>query len=417
MKIIHEGMLAESGTRKHRELTIIQFASSAGTFLQVGVHERLTKAAHEAVHDLASRRAVQMKLSHTVAFAQLMSELARAGRPRKKSERFVHFIALAWAYGVRFASLKDATESVNHAHLVLAPAIRTHNSHVQRVEFWDYTGRLMAVVGHHAQDPTFVAQCPDGLTADLFIALVDLITKTRGQLRLGSTLCLLAQAQVTQMDLVALTQLLVLAPARSEELLGLIHAGELTDEGVSDLLEEPELYLALSAPALEQILSFQEPEDDFRELGLELAEDLRRMNAQALAQRVGPAMEEEDGPLPDHFDHKSLDVAEFVGGRYSLEAIQLVLVFGILQPDRKNSSALGGSLISRNDLLALIEPHRERQQIHESSVEKAFGFLSTIGVLGSSKRGCVRFNRHISSNPRGKGIAGAIMALNAQIER
>lgn len=272
MELFHAALLSGQERSQTAGLTALTSAIKAEEYVVVGIHPRLAPSAHQVFHELA--RALQAQspsISHAMAFTQLMVRLQQADCAYKWTERTAHFLALAAAYGVRFATVDDAVDAINGLHLLFAPVFTGKNNDTQHQGFWTQLGNFFAVVGDglekkrqlHVQETLWLATA---------------ISATHGAVRICDLLGIHTRAQQAGVDPDKLLALLVIAPRRAHEIGALLVEEVLVNAAVDELVECPQLYLALTLPALRSLLGIWEPGEDLSEIARVFANDLQDLN-------------------------------------------------------------------------------------------------------------------------------------------
>lgn len=233
-------------------------------------------------------------------------------------------------------------------------------------------------------------------------------------------------------------------PGRADDIFALLQKDALTPSVVEVLIEEPRLMSSLSLPALEMVLHFhqEEPARCVRTIAKELSDGLREMNAQHAR---GPQLEpvptlepeeesvvEEPGlevaPLPEPepevlevlmFDHTQLRIKGHLTNQLITEAVQIWLVFGVLQPEVSVSSMFTGSLTNQKELEKRCAPHFERLEINSRLRIAAWNLLTSTRIFERTKGKTpkVRFNRELNGGSKATPIVRALLELNTQIDR
>lgn len=448
MKRIHQRLL-EGGrvatVQEPRPIAGIQLATLPTTYVRFGIRPELAKATHNALHQMAERLASQQQNDPSAVFADLVQTLQNMGRPRKRSVALVHFLGLAAHYGIMFRTLGDLQGAVNALHLMVAPAIEAMPMDLQRERYWTTCGDLFALLGEGVIASPISRELQGGLSADVIVCVMQILSSQKGPIPGSRLLWLSVLCDREDLDPTKLGQLAHQHTQRTDDIIELLRRKLLSDAALMELLQHPELMGALSLEALDELLTVWDPSDGpLLDTARAVASDLIETNIRSELGEQEPQTEEyeeEEGdpesepePEPEEiqsghsapFDHTRLDIAEPVGRRtgHALQAVQIVLVHGVIQPGQSQSSMINGSEISRDELDELCMPHLTRAKIAPDVYEKAVGFLTTIRVLQTITRGGrkrtrpirrVRFMREVTRNPRGVAIAKCVLALNKEL--
>ncbi len=235
-------------------------------------------------------------------------------------------------------------------------------------------------------------------------------------------------------------------PGRADDIFALLQKDALTPSVVEVLIEEPRLMSSLSLPALEMVLHFhqEEPARCVRTIAKELSDGLREMNAQhargpqlepvpTLEPEEEPVVEApglEVVPLPEPepepealevpvFDHTQLKIQGYLTNQLITGAVQVWLVFGVLQPEESVSSMLTGSLINQKELEKRCAPHFARLGINSRLRDAAWSLLTSTRIFERTKGRTpkVRFNRELNGGSKATPIVRALLDLNTKIDR
>jgi len=297
---------------------------------------------------------------------------------------------------------------------------------------------------------------PSGLTIEAFTCALELMVRLRVTLPMCKLLALGGLIAQDKIDTPTVCRLLMTVPDRIDDMIALLIEGSLDTNSARVLLDDPHLLSALSLPAMSDLLAFLPDRADDQSVmafaqvigeGLVAANqdhqilralaNLEREEAAAAALEAETALaavepeevlEEEPEQEPVHkapapvvlppFDHTRLKIATYVTGNVNLAAVQIWLVFGVLQPEERVSSMITGSQVRQGGIEELCAPHFKRLSITKKDKDRAWSFLTMGRVLERIRRGRrVRFNRELGGNPRTVPVVQALLELNSQTDR
>ncbi len=456
MECIHQDLLRNgrlADVQRPHPVASITFATPADKLPRHGVNARFAQATFNALHALALRECGEDQ-SVPTAFMELVQRIDNQRKVRgSRSVELIHFLGLSAHYGIRFASLDDLIEVVSVLHDLIAPNISHHKKPQQRRDYWLLCGNFFAVLGEHVTDKLVADELEEGVRSGMFVNTSLLVARIRPTLPGNKLLALGVYSHLREIDPHKLATLINLHPERVDDLVELMRHGLLDQVVLGELLAEPDLFAALCLRAVDELVSLRDEGTSLLDTARLLASDLRDTNMAVeleLAQadmddgkedeeesfeaevEEEPEAEEpavEEDPEPPPYDHTKLDITEAVGTRKgsALEAMQILLVHGVIQPDLTVSPMMNGSKVPREDVDELCRPHLDRAGISDQQYEQAIGFLTTVKVLGTEVKGGrkrgnkklrsrrIWFNKTVNGIPRGQMIASAVLALNATV--
>ena len=441
MQLIHQRLLRNgrlADVQRPQEVAGLQFAHPPTTYPRFGVNAHLAQATYNSMHAMAKRTCREDE-SVPTAFMRIVQELNQKRRVRTRSVDLIHFLGLAAHYGVEFESVEELREAVSGLHQLVAPSIRDRSKAQQRRDYWLHCGNLLALLGPHMRAPEVCEVIPGGLACGMIMSAAFLLATVERRLAGNKLLMLGVHSHLQGVNALGLARLINQHPDRVDDLIELMRRELLDQRAVDAFVAKPALFAALCMQAIDELISLADAGDNLLELARTLCTDLKDTNtlvALEIAIDEEPELvaevskEPEPKPdLPPVFDHTKLDIAEPVGSRTGLvvEAMQILLVHGVIQPDQSASTMINGSQVSRDEIEKLCRPHMERARIDWSYFEQGLTFLTTIRVLstttsGGRKRGArhqrsrrMQFNRIVGGNPRGKEIANRVLALNTEV--
>ena len=462
MEPIHERLMEHGSLRAQtatRPLSDLRQVTPVAEYVLFGVMPELVVSTQGALVELAGVEvsAQERPLRIDIAFQRVVKAMNSAP-VRKRAARNIHLLGLAHHYGVRFAGMRDVAPIFAAIHNMMGPAMTGLDKVPQKTQFWNRCGQMLAHVGEHMSCDPVPEVLPSGLTIEAFTYTLELMVRLRVTLPMCKLLALGGLIAQDKIDTPTVCRLLMTAPDRVDDMIALLIEGSLDTNSARVLLGDSRLLSILSLPAMSDLLAFlpdraqgqevmafaqvigeglfaaNQDHQIFRALAdlerEEAAEAVAALEAEAALDAVEPeeVLEEkpEQEPVPKAatpvvlppFDHTRLNIATYVTGKFRLEAVQVWLVFGVLQPEERVSSMMTGSQVSQVGIEALCAPHFTRLGINTKDKERAWSFLTMGQVLErikSSRR--VRFNRELRGNPRTVPIVQALLELNSQTDR
>ncbi|NQV88989.1 MAG: hypothetical protein HQ488_01565 [Parcubacteria group bacterium] len=457
--MIHEGLMEHGSLMAPaatEELSDLRAGTPVAQYITFGVMPDLVVPTQRALTELARVEVERgdRVITIAVAFQQVVATL-NAASVRKRAARNIHLLGLAYHYGVRFASMEDVPPIFAAIQNLMGPALKGLDKVPQRTQYWERCGEMFAYVGKHMQCEPVPEVLPSGLTFKAFTQTLELMVRLRCVMPMCKLLTLGALIADGKIDIATLCGLVTAAPERVDDMIALLMDETLGTDGAKALLEDPRILSVLGLPALVDFLAVLSERTDgqtvigfARFLGDALQAsnqehqltravldlDREELDAEASAEEEvteeDPVeLEEEPPPEPEPvsapikvvlppFDHSRLDIATYVTGKVSLRAVQVWLVFGVLQPDQRVSTMLTGSQVSQSEMEERCRVQFDRLRIPPKDRERAWSFLTMGQVLQRVKRGGrVRFNRELKGNERMVPIVAAVLDLNTQIDR
>ncbi len=464
MEMIHSGLM-ELGSLKApqatRELADLRSSQVPAVYVDFGIIPELVVATNAALHALTSVKMSQdSTLSREAAFAQCVDAINQ-GRTRKRAPRHIHLLGMAWHYGVRFASAEDVVPSLKAIYDALTPGVssRSKEKVPQQRAYWERPAELFWLIGTHMrceplvidrEDAPMGAVLTEGLTRGVVERLVALMSRLTQPLPMCKLLAISALSVRRTLTVETTVKLMDHFAHRLDDVLVMLD-GELDSDSAQGLIQHHRLLPSLSLKALGDLLaiySMREKGQDLKDCVVSFSSDLIDANHRhredrefiefaRLEQQMSQMDEEEPEPDPPPapkppparkakatppvlppFDHRQLKIGAYVTGRVNLAAVQVWLVFGVLQPEQSVSNTFTGSWVSDADFKRLCQPHFRRLRISERDRDRAWQFLTMGRVLERNKpRKRVRFNRELSGNPRTEPIVAAVKELASQIDR
>ncbi len=456
MQLIHHEMLEswppQSGPSS-RDIKDLRERVLASEYVRFGVYPGLVVDTRQALMDLATHERSD-DVSATEAFARVVSVVGKSAKV-KRAMRHLQLLGLAHRYGVRFASAAEVPKVLDAIAVGLCPLVKGADKELARDRLWNKTGDLLAMIGAHQRcDPLCGVSALEidmdpvldgGLTGDVVQTLLILMSALRQPIPLCKLLALSALAHRVDLNPLALAKLIELVPGRVDDIIQLLNAQMLDNDSCEAFAVDPRVLQALSQPAValftigllgrtkgQTILdvahahgsALVEANADHR-LFRELVDEQRLVHlVKSEPKPEVPAPEPKSEPISEsapvavrHFDHTRLVIDEYVPSKVRLVAVQVWLVFGVLQPDVSVSTMFNSSWRKKNDVIRMCTPHFKRLNVSASAQSRAWQFLADNMLFAGQKRNrTVRFTRE-GRRATAVGIIQAMDALNAQIDR
>jgi hypothetical protein len=419
-----------------KDISALTFNVRSDQFATFGIPTPLRRGLYGALHRLASSRAEREGMSPETAFVVVVGEIKKAGRTHGSTGQHVHFIGLAECCGVRFATVADAVEtldSINHMVRlgINAGGIYSGGSKSDRLYlYWQTMQAAFLEIGRSIDWSNPPQNLNNGLTASFCKRFISLMEATGGGVASSKLLSLMQIIDATDLNGDDLVALLKVEPSRADDLIELLNRGALSQGALDAFLSEPELWKALRFDATLELIEAWDPEEGLLlEAAQGFAEELWGYNEVQVpvapeaviqtAEEPEPDPEEVvDSPTTVPLDHKLLDIGRFISDRFSVEAIQILLVYGVLTPDQPEAAMLDGAILPKNDFLRPCLPKFKEAGVNDRDGNKALQLLGFMGILRTHlKPKRIEFNTDANSTERVIGILDALEVFQATIER
>lgn len=379
-----------------------------GPFLrQLQVHPLVIAALASALNELIRNIRAKDNVSPTEAAHTVLLHLARASWTQPSHVPFDHLLWLAVAHvnGIRFRHVEDVTATMEGLFTRLSAAATIQ----QKPSDMLIAGcQLFHQLGSQVADGPVKDVLSKDLVAEVLLEAVDLLGSLRTHIAPHKCLQIAVLRKRHRLELRQVRHLFDhVRPHRMGNVLELLARGSITPNNIGDLIDAVEFVDEL-------------PFDDLRELLVGPPAGIKTPTATVVARTATVTSSPKLlATIPGL--HKQLKVIDLLGDRANVEAVQIILVYGVLQPHRSSSAFLAGARVEKEELLEIIQPHVQAAGFNKRQIDAALQQICSVGTMGTSgdhKNKRVRFLREPGNgSPIGKELARRVCEFHDQLIR